>query len=98
MPLAVLALWEARAWSRRPGGPGTVRLPRWLYAAAETEPVAAARALLAAEGAEVVTVADRPSAYPSSSAASASTPVGNSDPVAVTVSGSPSTICANETT
>ena len=47
---------------------------------------------------EVSSVAERPSAYPSSSAASASTPLGNREPAAWTVSGSPSSICAKDTT
>jgi hypothetical protein len=48
LPLAVLALLEARAWSRRPGGPRRVWGEPWLYAPAETESTASARALLAA--------------------------------------------------
>jgi hypothetical protein len=45
-PLALLAFWEARLWSRRSGRPMGV----WtrLYAPAEVEPVANARAFLAA--------------------------------------------------
>jgi hypothetical protein len=46
--LAVLALWEARAWSRLPREPRRVRVRPWLYAAADSESVAVARALLAA--------------------------------------------------
>lgn len=48
LPLAVLALREGRAFSRRPGDPRRVGLARWLYAAAETEAAANARVLLAA--------------------------------------------------
>ena len=49
-------------------------------------------------GKDVVRVADRPSPKSSSSAASASTPDGNSEPVAVTRCGVPSSIWANDTT
>lgn len=48
MPLAVLALWEARVWSRRCGEPRRVWGSPWLYAPAQTEQLASARALLAA--------------------------------------------------
>ncbi|MBP3953724.1 hypothetical protein J8F10_00215 [Gemmata sp. G18] len=46
--LAVLALWESRVWSRKPGRPARLPRPRWWYAPAESERVASARALLAA--------------------------------------------------
>ena len=46
IPLAVLALWEARVWSRRAGGPAKV--PGSLYLPAASEREVAARALLAA--------------------------------------------------
>ncbi|MBN9121708.1 MAG: hypothetical protein J0I06_21640, partial [Planctomycetes bacterium] len=48
LPLAVLALWEARAWSKRTGAPANVFGAPKLYLPAGTEPVANARALLAA--------------------------------------------------
>jgi hypothetical protein len=48
LPLALLALWEGRAWSRRAGPPRRVRGTPRVYAAAATEGVAAARVLLAA--------------------------------------------------
>jgi hypothetical protein len=47
IPLAFLALWEARAWSREPGEPVKVWGTPRVYTAAGCEPVAAARALLA---------------------------------------------------
>ncbi len=47
IPLAVLALWEGRLFSRRPGNPRRVWGSPWLYAPAETEVVASARLLLA---------------------------------------------------
>ncbi|MBA4062286.1 MAG: hypothetical protein C0501_01005 [Isosphaera sp.] len=48
LPLAVLGLWEGRAWSRRPGEPRRVWGAPWAYAPAGTEAAANARALLAA--------------------------------------------------
>jgi hypothetical protein len=48
LPLAALALWEARVWSRRSGEPAQVNAPGWLYLPATSDSVAAARALLAA--------------------------------------------------
>jgi hypothetical protein len=48
IPLAILALWEARAWSRRLGALKEVRCTQWLYSKAGSEPVAVSRALLAA--------------------------------------------------
>jgi hypothetical protein len=48
LPLALLALWEGRAWSRRAGPPRRVRGTPRFYAAAGTERIAAARVLLAA--------------------------------------------------
>ena len=48
LPLALLALWEARVWSRRAGGPATVPGPGRLYRTAASEREVAARALLAA--------------------------------------------------
>lgn len=48
LPLALLALWEGRAWSLRPGEPKRVRGTPRFYAAAGTEAVADARVLLAA--------------------------------------------------
>jgi hypothetical protein len=47
LPLAVLALWEGRAWSRRPGEPRKLWGSPRLYSPAETEPAANARLLLA---------------------------------------------------
>lgn len=46
--LGILAFWEARAWSRRPGEPRRVWGGCWLYTPAGSESVAVARALLAA--------------------------------------------------
>ncbi len=48
LPLAGLALWEARAWSRRPGAPAPMFGAPRLYLRAESESVASARALLSA--------------------------------------------------
>jgi hypothetical protein len=48
LPLAVLALWESRAWSKRPGAPAKVFGAPRLYLPADGESVANARALLAA--------------------------------------------------
>jgi hypothetical protein len=47
IPLAIVALWEARVWSRRPGEPYRI-WGRWLYTPAGSESAATARALLAA--------------------------------------------------
>ncbi|MBA4188297.1 MAG: hypothetical protein C0467_09855 [Planctomycetaceae bacterium] len=47
IPLALLALWEGRLFSRRPGPPRRVWGTPWLYSAAEAEAVATARLLLA---------------------------------------------------
>jgi hypothetical protein len=46
--LAILALWEARAWSRQPGEPGRVWGTPWFYTSAGSESVAVTRALLGA--------------------------------------------------
>src|SRR5262245_38914214 len=48
LPLAVLALYEARLWSRRSGEPAPVSASKWVYLPAESESMAASRALLAA--------------------------------------------------
>jgi hypothetical protein len=48
IPVALLSLWEARVWSRRPSAPARVPVGPRLYLPAERESVAAARALLAA--------------------------------------------------
>jgi hypothetical protein len=48
VPLAVLAFWEARLWSRRSGDPIGVWGSPWVYAPAETESAANHRAMLAA--------------------------------------------------
>jgi hypothetical protein len=48
LPLAVLALWEARVWSRRTGEPRKVLGSPYIYTPAETESVGSARAMLAA--------------------------------------------------
>ncbi|QEG27462.1 hypothetical protein GobsT_22180 [Gemmata obscuriglobus] len=48
LPLALLALWEARVWSRTPGPPAGVFRPKLWYTPAESEGAAAARAILAA--------------------------------------------------
>jgi len=48
IPLACLALWEARVWSRQSGEPRPVLRKAWVYARAETEATANARLLLAA--------------------------------------------------
>lgn len=48
IPLAVIALWEARVWSRRPSEPARVTAPSWLFLPAGSEQIAAARAILAA--------------------------------------------------
>ncbi len=48
IPLAILALWEARVWSRTPGDPAKVPRPEWWYLPADSERVASTRALLAA--------------------------------------------------
>lgn len=48
LPLAALALWEARIWSRAPGPPATVFRPKRWWTPAEGESVSAARAILAA--------------------------------------------------
>ncbi len=48
LPLAALALWEARVWSRGVGEPATVPRSRWWYLPAADERTACARALLAA--------------------------------------------------
>ncbi len=48
IPLALLALWEARVWSRRAGEPAKVPGARWFYLPAASEREVAARALLAA--------------------------------------------------
>jgi hypothetical protein len=48
VPLALLAFWEARLWSRRSGDPKRIWTSPRLYWPAETEHVANARAFLAA--------------------------------------------------
>jgi hypothetical protein len=48
LPLAALALWEARGWSKRPGEPANVFGAPRFYLPAESESVANARGLLAA--------------------------------------------------
>ncbi len=48
LPLALLALWEARVWSRRAGEPGRVPVGDRLYTPAACGREVAARALLAA--------------------------------------------------
>jgi len=51
IPLALLALWEARVWSRREmqgGEPVRVTAPSWLFLPATSAQIASARALLAA--------------------------------------------------
>lgn len=47
VPLALLALWEGRVGSWRPGPPARIPLPAWLYAPAGAESTATARAVLA---------------------------------------------------
>jgi hypothetical protein len=47
LPLALLALWEVRVWSRRPGPPARIPGRGWLYTPAASETESAARALLA---------------------------------------------------
>lgn len=48
LPLAVLALWEVRVWSRRAGEPARVPGTGWFYQPAANEREVAGRALLAA--------------------------------------------------
>ena len=48
LPLALLALWEARVWPRRASEPAKVPGSGWLYCPAASEREVAARALLAA--------------------------------------------------
>ncbi|HEY1190048.1 MAG TPA: hypothetical protein VGE74_20525, partial [Gemmata sp.] len=48
LPLAALALWEARIWSPSPGAPAPVFRPQRWYTPAASEGASAARAVLAA--------------------------------------------------
>ncbi len=48
IPLALLALWEARVWSRRSGEPAKIPLSDALYLRSASEQSAASRAILAA--------------------------------------------------
>jgi hypothetical protein len=48
IPLALVALWESRIWSRRAGAPAQVPGAGWLYTPARNEREIGARALLAA--------------------------------------------------
>ncbi|MCE9565275.1 MAG: hypothetical protein K8U57_24850, partial [Planctomycetes bacterium] len=47
IPLALLALWEGRIFSRRAGNPKSMRRLKWVYSCADTETIANARMLLA---------------------------------------------------